>query len=59
MIVGTSRKLYLSIQSTEYNFFLLIMMQTLRNRTEIQQELTVETVSDEAVKASFRHCGSG
>jgi hypothetical protein len=32
---------------------------TLRNRTEIQEEIIVETVSAEAVKISFRHCGSG
>jgi hypothetical protein len=48
MVVGTSRKLNVS---TECNFLFVIMAQIVRNRIEIEQELILETDTDEAISS--------
>jgi hypothetical protein len=49
-LVELVKKLYFSQQNT-YNFLLVIQMGILRNTTETEQELILETHSDEAISS--------
>jgi hypothetical protein len=52
MLAETSKKT--KLLTTKYNFLLVIMADILRNRTEIEQELILETHSDEAISSDSK-----